>query len=115
MNICIRASVLIPAILLAACATTSARDRLDMVGQTLRVEAEGAQPITLIFADQGAVSAAIGSQQATGTWAVEDSQLCLTFPRQGRECWPVTSAFRLGEPVTLTSSSGSRARVTRIR
>jgi hypothetical protein len=102
-------------LLSAACATTpiSSVDA-GPVGQSLRVEAEGAPPIIVDFRTGGVVVAKVASQEAMGRWSAEASGICLEFPRQAKECWPLDTSVEPGRTVTLTSDRGTVAKVTRV-
>jgi hypothetical protein len=102
-------------LLSAACATIPPSSAgAGLVGQSLRVEAEGAPPILVNFRADAVVTATVGTQEAIGRWTVEDARLCLDFPRQGKECWPFKTSFERGRTVALTSDRGTTAKVTRI-
>ena len=99
----------------AGCATVpEAPSGSELVGHGLRVEAEGAPVTTLRFDADGMVRATVGTQQAAGRWEVANSQICVDFPRQGRECWHYRSRFEPGRPVALVSTGGATATVTLI-
>ena len=41
-----------------------------------------------------------------GNWAVEEGQLCLSFPVRGRECFPYQTTLAKGQTVDVRSDRG---------
>ena len=74
---------------LAGCATgRGGSEQPEFVGRTMQVEAANGQTSTLRFQQDGTVVARFGEQETRGTWAIEPRQLCFTWARNYRECWP---------------------------
>ena len=102
-------------LVLAACMSTPAPAPLDgseLVGQVVRVQMPGAGPTQLRFNAGGTVTGSSAAGEATGQWAVENGQLCMEWPRLGRDCYPYAEPFRRGRTVTLTGTSGATVQVT---
>jgi hypothetical protein len=106
-------AVLAGGLALTGCETVrEARLGSELPGQTLRVELANGQTSMLRFNADGSVIGTGPGGQASGRWAVEGQRICLDWPRQGRECFPYARAFRRGETVSLTGTSGATVRVT---
>lgn len=101
---------------LAGCSTIRGggdRDgRPEFVGRQMTVEAANGQVTTLRFAEEGGVTARFGERETQGRWALERGQLCFTWARNFRECWPYTEPFRRGRTATIRSDRGNVVRVT---
>lgn len=101
------------ALALAGCATTPPpRPGAELPGRTLRIDLPNGEVTRLRFNADGTVVGTGPGGQATGSWAVENGQICMDWPRQGRECFPYAEPFRPGRTVTLTGTSGASVRVT---
>jgi hypothetical protein len=97
----------------SACATVPARQPgSELVGRTMRVELPNGQATLLRFAADGTVTGTAGPNQAVGRWSVANRQICMDWPRQGRECFPYAQPFAIGKTVSVTGSSGATVRVT---
>jgi hypothetical protein len=101
-------------LVLAACMSTppARLDGSELVGQIVRVQMAGAGTTQLRFNADGTVTGSSAAGQATGQWVVENGQLCMDWPRLGRDCYPYEEPFRRGQPVTLTGTSGASVQVT---
>jgi hypothetical protein len=98
---------------LGACATVPDRQPgAELIGRTMRVEVAGGGATLLRFNADGTVIGTAGANQATGRWEIQDRQICMDWPRQGRECFPYSGPFRQGQTVTLTGTSGVAVRAT---
>lgn len=105
---------------LSACATlvpsgggpVVAAPGAELVGRQVRLETSSGQVSTLHFAGDGTVQARFGSSKVSGTWVATRGQLCFSWSRASRECWPYTAPLRRGETVRLTSDRGNVVRVT---
>lgn len=84
----------------------------EIRGHTMQVESNG-EVNTISFERDGAaqISSSTGAQ-ASGRWFTEGQTLCLELGSGARECWPYQTAFRTGQPVTLTSSCAAVSRWT---
>ncbi len=97
----------------SGCATMKdARAGSELVGRTMRVEVPGGGATLLRFAADGTVTGTMGGNQATGRWEIQNRQICLDWPRQGRECFPYLTPFRVGETVRITGTSGATVSAT---
>ncbi len=97
----------------AGCATVPNRQPgSELFGRTMRVELPGGETTLLRFAADGTVTGTVGPNQATGRWSVENRQICMDWPRQGRECFPYAQPFPVGRTVAVTGSSGATVKVT---
>lgn len=100
---------------LAGCVTPSGGGRgrqPEFVGRAIQVQAANDQRTTLFFDADGTVRAQFGQQQMQGRWNLQRRQLCFTWPRDYRECWPYTQRFRVGRTVAVTSDRGNAIRAT---
>ncbi len=106
-------TLLAAGLMVSACATTpGARLGSELPGSTLRVELPNGMTTLLTFNADGSVIGAGPGGQATGQWTVAGEQICLEWPRQGRECYPYAQPFRRGQTLSLTGTSGATVRVT---
>lgn len=97
----------------AGCATVPDRQPgSELIGRTMRVELPGGEITLLRFAADGSVTGTVGANQANGRWAVQDRQICMDWPRQGRECFPYAQPFPVGRTVAVTGTSGATVKVT---
>jgi hypothetical protein len=97
----------------SACATLpDRRPGGELIGRTMRVELPNGQATSLRFAADGTVTGTAGPNQAVGRWDIGNRQICMDWPRQGRECFPYAEPFKVGRTVSLTGSSGAAVRVT---
>ena len=78
----------------------------EIVGQSAQVQTNGV--VNTVHFDQGGAARIITPAGNTigGTWSAANGRLCLGIGTT-QECWPYTSPFQAGEPVTLTSSCQS--------
>jgi hypothetical protein len=75
----------------------------EIVGQPIQVTTNGvSNTVTLSPGGQAQILTPSG-HPVTGTWTAANRQLCLGNGT-AQECWPYSSAFQAGQPVTLTSS-----------
>lgn len=97
----------------SACATLPDRQAGgELIGRTMRVELPNGQATLLRFAADGTVTGTAGPNQAVGRWNVANRQICMDWPRQGRECFPYAGPFKAGRTVSLTGTSGATVRAT---
>jgi hypothetical protein len=97
----------------AGCATTApARLGAELPGRTLRIDLPNGEVTRLRFNADGSVVGTGAGGQATGTWQAANAQICMDWPRLGRECFRYAEPFRPGRTVTLTGTSGATVRVT---
>jgi hypothetical protein len=75
----------------------------EIAGQSVLVTTNGVT--NTVYLDQGGVARIVspGGNTVAGSWTAANGQLCLTTGA-ATECWPYTSPFQAGQPVTLTSS-----------
>jgi hypothetical protein len=98
---------------LAGCATgRGASDEPEFVGRSMQVETSAGQVTTLSFRRDGGVTARFGERETQGRWSLERRQLCFTWARDFRECWPYARRFRAGRTVTIRSDRGNIVQVT---
>lgn len=98
---------------LAGCATgRRGPEQPEFVGRTLHVQASSGQVTMLRFSPDGAVTARFGERETEGRWSLEDRQICFTWARNFRECWPYTQRFREGRTVSIRSDRGNVVQVT---
>ena len=78
----------------------------EIVGQPVTVTTNGVT--NTIYLDAGGTARIMtpGGNTVPGTWSAANGQLCLSTGA-AQECFPYTSPFQAGQPVTLTSSCGS--------
>jgi hypothetical protein len=78
----------------------------EIVGQPVTVTTNGVT--NTIYLDPGGTARIMtpGGNTVAGTWSAANGQLCLSTGA-AQECFPYTSPFQAGQPVTLTSSCGS--------
>jgi len=78
----------------------------EIVGQPVQVTTNGVT--NTVYLDPGGSARIVtpGGNTTPGTWTAANGQLCLSAGGP-QECWPYASAFRAGQPVTLTSSCNS--------
>ncbi len=102
-------------IVLAACVsapTPAPADGRELIGQSVRAEMTGGPTTLLRFNADGTVIGSSTGGEATGRWTAADGQLCMEWPRLGRDCYPYAEPFRRGQPVTLVGTSGATVQVT---
>lgn len=105
-SLCIAAS-------LAGCATgRRGSEEPEFVGRTMRVEAANGQVTMLRFERDGTVVARFNERETQGRWSLEPTQLCFTWARNFRECWPYTERFREDRTVSIRSDRGNTVQVT---
>jgi hypothetical protein len=98
---------------LAGCATSRrGPEEPEFVGRSMRVETAAGQVTTLRFARDGTVVARFNERESEGRWSLENRQLCFTWARNFRECWPYTVRFREGRTVSIRSDRGNVVQVT---
>lgn len=98
---------------LAGCATGGGgREGPEFVGRSMRVETAAGQVTMLRFERDGTVVARFNERETEGRWSLEDRQLCFTWARNFRECWPYTQRFREGRTVSIRSDRGNTVQVT---
>ena len=75
----------------------------EIVGQPMQVTTNGVT--NTVYLDPGGTARIITPNGNTvpANWTAASGQLCLNTGA-AQECWPYTSPFRAGQPVTLTSS-----------
>jgi len=78
----------------------------EIVGQPLQVTTNGVTNTVYLDAGGSARIVTPGGNTVPGTWTAANGQLCLNNGA-AQECWPYTSPFQPGQPVTLTSSCNS--------
>ena len=106
------------AALLVGCATATPErpergsEEPEFVGRALDVVAANGQTTTLRFRRDGVVTARFNESETEGQWSLSPRELCFTWRRTFRECWPYTQPFRRGRPVAITSDRGNVVRVT---
>jgi hypothetical protein len=98
---------------LAGCATGGRRsEEPEFVGRAMTVQTSAGQLSTLRFQQDGTVIARFGEQETRGEWSLDARQLCFTWARNFRECWPYTAPFRRGRTTTIRSDRGNVVQVT---
>jgi len=98
---------------LAGCATNRrGSEEPEFVGRSMRVETATGQVTTLRFERDGTVIARFNERESEGRWSLEPRQLCFTWARNFRECWPYTQRFREGRTVSIRSDRGNVVQVT---
>jgi hypothetical protein len=75
----------------------------EIVGQSVQVTTNGVTNTVYLDAGGSARIVTPGGSTVPGTWTAANGQLCLNN-RSAQECWPYSSPFQAGQPVTLTSS-----------
>jgi len=76
---------------------------VEIAGQSAQVQTNGV--VNTVYFDQGGVARIVSPAGNTvqGTWSAANGQLCLSTGA-AQECWPYTSPFQAGQPITLTSN-----------
>jgi hypothetical protein len=75
----------------------------EIVGQPVQVTTNGVtNTVTLTPGGQAQILTPAG-HPVNGTWTAANGQLCLGNGA-AQECWPYSSPFQAGQPMTLTSS-----------
>ena len=76
---------------------------VELVGQPLQVTTNGVT--NTVYLDQGGAARIMTPSGNTipATWTGANGQLCLNNGAV-QECWPYTTPFQAGQPLTLTSS-----------
>ncbi len=80
----------------------------EIVGQSVQVTTNGVT--NTVFLDPGGTARIVtpGGNTVPATWSAANGQLCLSTGA-AQECFPYTSPFQAGQPVTLTSSCNQAA------
>lgn len=75
----------------------------EIVGQPVQVTTNGVT--NTVYLDQGGAARIMtpAGNTVSGTWTAVNGQLCL-INGAAQECWPYSSPFQAGTPLTLTSS-----------
>jgi len=75
----------------------------EIIGQPIQVTTNGIT--NTVYLDAGGTARLVtpGGNTVPGTWTAANGQLCLSNGA-ARECFPYTTPFAAGQPVTLTSS-----------
>ena len=75
----------------------------EIIGQSAQVQTNGV--MNTVYFDPGGVARIVtpSGNTVAGTWSAANGQLCLGTGA-AQECWPYTSPFQAGQPVTLTSN-----------
>ena len=78
----------------------------EIIGQPVQVTTNGVT--NTVYLDPGGSARILtpGGNTIAGTWTAPAGQLCLSTGA-ANECWPYTSPFAAGQPVSLTSSCNS--------
>jgi hypothetical protein len=76
----------------------------EIVGQSVQVNTNGV--VNTVYFDQGGAARIMtpGGTTMPGSWTAANQQLCLDIGTGAAECWPYRSAFKAGQPLTLTSN-----------
>lgn len=93
----------VPGIALAQSAWTPGS---ELIGQPLQVTTNGVT--NTVYLDPGGTARITtpSGNVVPGSWTAGNGQLCLSTGA-AQECWPYTSPFQAGQPLTLTSSCNS--------
>ena len=93
------------ATLMALPTAAFAQTGAEVVGQSLQVTTNGVT--NTVYLDPGGAARIVtpGGNVVPGTWTAANGQLCLGTGA-AQECFPYTSPFQAGQPLTLTSSCG---------
>ena len=77
----------------------------EVAGQALQVTTNGVT--NTVYLDPGGAARIVtpGGNVVNGTWTAANGQLCLGSAA-AQECFPYTSPFQAGQPLTLASSCG---------
>jgi len=75
----------------------------EIMGQPIQVTTNGVTDT--VYLDSGGTARFMtpGGNTVAGSWTAANGQLCLSNGA-AQECFPYTSPFQAGQPVTLTSS-----------
>jgi hypothetical protein len=75
----------------------------EIVGQPVQVTTNSVS--NTVYLDQGGAARILtpAGNTVSGTWTAANGQLCLNNGT-AQECWPYSSPFQAGQPLTLTSS-----------
>jgi len=75
----------------------------EVVGQPIQVTTNGV--LNTVYLDPGGTARLVsaGGNTVPGSWTATGGQLCLNNGA-AQECWPYSSPFQAGQPLTLTSS-----------
>jgi hypothetical protein len=78
----------------------------EILGQPVQVTTNGVT--NTVYMDAGGTARIVTPSGNTvpGSWTAANGQLCLSTGA-AQECWPYTSPFQAGQPLTLTSSCNS--------
>lgn len=80
-----------------------AQSAAEIIGQPIQVTTNGVTNTVYLDAGGSARIVTAGGNTVPGTWSAANGQLCLSTGA-AQECFPYTSPFQAGQPVTLTSS-----------
>jgi hypothetical protein len=85
-----------------------AQTAAEVIGQPIQVTTNGVT--NTVYLDAGGTARIMtpGGNTVPGTWTAANGQLCLSTGA-AQECFPYTSPFQAGTPMTLTSSCGQSA------
>lgn len=78
----------------------------ELIGQPMQVTTNGI--VNTVYLDAGGTARIVTPAGNTipGAWTAANGQLCLNNGT-AQECWPYTTPFQAGQPLTLTSSCAS--------
>jgi hypothetical protein len=80
----------------------------EVIGQPIQVTTNGVTNTVTLDPGGSARIVTPGGNTVAGTWTAANGQLCLSTGA-AQECFPYTSPFQAGAPMTLTSSCGQSA------
>ena len=94
------------ALVTALPAVAFAQAASEIIGQPIQVTTNGVT--NTVYLDAGGTARIMtpGGNTVSGTWTAANGQLCLNNGT-AQECWPYTTPFQAGQPLTLTSSCNS--------
>lgn len=75
----------------------------EIVGQTVQVQTNGITNSVYFGPGGQATITTPGGRSIPASWTANGGNLCLNTGA-AQECWPYTTAFQAGQPVTLTSN-----------
>ena len=78
----------------------------EILGQSVQVTTNGVTNTVYLDPGGGARIVTPAGNVVPGTWTAANGQLCLGSGA-AQECFPYTSPFQAGQPLTLTSSCNS--------
>jgi hypothetical protein len=78
----------------------------EIVGQPVQVTTNGVT--NTVYLDQGGTARIMtpGGNAVPASWTSANGQLCMS-KAGAQECWPYSSPFQAGTPVSMTSSCGT--------